>query len=247
VATSASPRQQSSQAKSAAPSQTRSAILPIGLATAGLAGLLIWLGSGGDELPSTTSEPPANVAPARPDTPGTPEIRALAPEAQPTAAAPALAAAPVDATDASATPSASAAASAAEPSAAAPSAAEPSAAAPSALASAAEPSAVPATPTAPSRAEAGAEAPPPGSTPSTAEPFASDEGLTAGPITTVYMAPDCAELYRRGKRVGRSGVRVMIPEGKKRTFEVVCPGHGTRKLTLDGSRTEVMVGLRPKK
>ena len=61
------------------------------------------------------------------------------------------------------------------------------------------------------------------------------------------MAPDCAELYRRGKRVGRSGVRVMIPEGKRRTFEVVCPGHGTRKLTLDGNRKEVMVGLRPKK
>jgi hypothetical protein len=61
------------------------------------------------------------------------------------------------------------------------------------------------------------------------------------------MAPECAELYRRGKRVGRSGVRVMIPEGKKRHFEVVCPGHGTRKLTLDGTRNEVMVGLRPKK
>ena len=212
--------------------------MPIGLATAGLAGLLIWLGSGGDELPTTTPEPPANVAPARPETPGTPEIRAVAPEAQPAAAEPAQAA-PVDTTAATAAATAAApSASAAEPTASATaSAAEPTPAAEAA------PSAV--SPATPSRADA--ETPPPGSTPSTAEPFPSDEGLTAGPITTVYMAPDCAELYRRGKRVGRSGVRVMIPEGKKRTFEVVCPGHGTRKLTLDGGRKEVMVGLRPKK
>jgi hypothetical protein len=41
-------------------------------------------------------------------------------------------------------------------------------------------------------------------------------------------------------------VRVRIPEGKRRVFEVVCPGHGTRKLVLDGKREEVSIGLRPK-
>jgi hypothetical protein len=60
------------------------------------------------------------------------------------------------------------------------------------------------------------------------------------------MAPDCAELYRKGKRVGRSGVRVRTPAGQKRVFEVVCPGHMTRKLAIDGNRKEISIGLRRK-
>jgi hypothetical protein len=107
----------------------------------------------------------------------------------------------------------------------------------------------------PSTTEAGAPQPAPlGSTESatsadaeTSEPVPSDEGLLEGPVTQVFLAPDCAELYRKGKRVGRSGVRVRVPEGKKRVFEVVCPGHNTRKLTIDGSRPELTIGLRPKR
>jgi hypothetical protein len=218
--------------------------LPLGLATAAIAGLLVWLGSGLDDEPTTMAEPAAELAPAAPETPGTPELRPVLPEPaatvtaspEPALSAPSLTAeAALSAEPADTAPAAEASAATAEPSAAP--AAEASAAP---AATGAEPAA-----DAPGQAEASTDEVPKTATPSTSEPVPSDEGLTAGPITTVYMAPDCAVLYRRGKRVGRSGVRVMTPEGKRRAFEVVCPGHGTRKLTLDGTHKEVMVGLRP--
>jgi hypothetical protein len=215
--------------------------LLLGLATAALAGVLIWLGADDDEPPPV----PAPVTAVDRSPPRADEIRPAAepgPAALPTPAATPeagvgavdSAAAPVDVSPPSVESAAVANAPSASLTAAAPSADAPAKPAPSADA-----------PDAAGR-EARSDAAPSPESPATGEPVPSDEGLTTGPVTTVYMAPACAELYRGGKRVGRSGVRVRTPEGKRRVFEVVCPGHGTRKLTLDGSRKEVMVGLRPK-
>jgi hypothetical protein len=223
-----------------APSHTRSAILPLGIATGVIAGLLLWLGSGTDEpMPME----PETAAQAPVDTPGVPAIHAVhEPKAEQPAAT--VTAAPETAP---AEPAATASAEAtAAPSAAAPLDAAPSASAePTPTTSAAvSPEAAPPTPATPEGAASAADAAPPPAADSS-EPVPSDEGLLEGPVTQVFMAPDCAELYRKGKRIGRSGVRVRVPEGKKRVFEVVCPGHNTRKLTLDGNRKEVTIGLRP--
>jgi len=243
-ATSAAPK---APTPSSAPSQTRSAILPLGLATAGIAGLLLWLGSGSDEPPPLAPEVAVH-APAH--LPGTPaiqgtaaEVKADEPAADTAGAATVATAAAEPSPAAEAAPSAEVAPSAetneaeAAPGAAAPASAEPANAKPEASAEA------------PPAAEAtAATEPAPSETPAPADsagPIPSDEGLLEGPVTQVFMAPDCAELYRKGKRVGRSGVRVRVPEGQKRVYEVVCPGHNTRKLTLDGSRKEVNIGLRP--
>jgi hypothetical protein len=239
------PKQSSAPAKAAtpsnAPSQTRSAILPLGIATAVIAGLLLWLGSGNDE-PLPMEPETATQAPA--DTPGAPELHAVnQPKAeQPKAEEPPTteAAAPAASAEATAEPAASAST---EGEAAPAPSAEP--APPASAAEAAEAaSAVPAAPAAPEPATSAAADPTPAPADSS-EPIPSDEGLLEGPVTQVFMAPDCAELYRKGKRIGRSGVRVRVPEGKRRFYEVVCPGHNTRKLTIDGSRKEVSIGLRP--
>lgn len=208
-----------------------------------IAGLLLWLGSGNDEpLPME----PETAAQAPVDTPGAPAIhavnepRAEEPKAEtPPATEPATPAASAEAT---AEPTASA--STETEAAPAPSAepAPPASAAETAEAVSAAPAAPPA-PAAPEPAPSAADPVPAPADPS--EPIPSDEGLLEGPVTQVFMAPDCAELYRKGKRIGRSGVRVRVPEGKRRFYEVVCPGHNTRKLTIDGSRKEVSIGLRP--
>jgi hypothetical protein len=212
--------------------------LPLGLGLAAIAGLMLWLGSNENDEPAAAPEPPAlsEQIPQRPEEslPSTePEARAVPAELRPAVTAAAAETAPATAEDEAPTPAATASD---EP---APSATAPSAAA-SVAARADEANAGDAAKTGAS------ETPPQTPTPSAGEPVPSDEGLTEGPVTTIYMAPDCAELYRKGKRVGRSGVRVRTPEGKKRVYEVVCPGHGTRKLTLDGSHKELMIGLRRK-
>ncbi len=220
-----------------APSHTRSAILPLGIATAVIAGLLLWLGSGDDEpLPME----PETAAQAPVDAPEAPAIHAVnEPKAeQPPTTETAVPAATAEATaEPAATPSTEAeAAPSAEPA--------PPASAVSAAETADAAEAAPAAPAAPEAATSAAADPAPAPADSS-EPIPSDEGLLEGPVTQVFMAPDCAELYRKGKRVGRSGVRVRVPEGKRRFYEVVCTGHNTRKLTIDGSRKQVSIGLRP--
>jgi hypothetical protein len=218
-----------------ASSHTRSAILPLGIATGVIAGLLLWLGSGTDEpMPME----PETAAQAPVDTPGVPAIHAVhEPKAEQPAAT--VTAAPETA------PAEPAATGSAEATAA-PGAAAPLDAAPSASAEPTPTTSAATSPEAasPKGAASAADSAPPAAAESS-EPVPSDEGLLEGPVTQVFMAPDCAELYRKGKRIGRSGVRVRVPEGKKRVFEVVCPGHNTRKLTLDGNRKEVTIGLRP--
>lgn len=83
----------------------------------------------------------------------------------------------------------------------------------------------------------------------TAEPTASaappsPEG--GEPIRVVIsVKPPQARLFYRGKEVGHPPVTVEIEPGKRRSYEVALPGFMTRKVVIDGSKTEVQVGLRP--
>ncbi len=88
-------------------------------------------------------------------------------------------------------------------------------------------SAAPASAGAPSTAEAVAAAPAP--------------GVQRITITTV---PPKAKFFHFGKEVGTSPFVVDLPPGEKRAYEVWLPGHITRKVLVDGSKTDISIGLR---
>jgi hypothetical protein len=116
-----------------------------------------------------------------------------------------------------------------------------------------------ATASAPPAAEASAAASiapsasaPPAASAAPAEPAttgnaASDPAPTAEGtrVVTVTMMPPDARLFWKGKSLGKSPVRIELPPGEKRRFEVGRPGYVTRRLVVDGSQSEVSIGLRP--
>lgn len=52
-----------------------------------------------------------------------------------------------------------------------------------------------------------------------------------------------AKFYRYGKQVGMNSLIVELAPGEKRAFEVDLPGYVSRKVVVDGSRSEVVVVL----
>jgi hypothetical protein len=68
---------------------------------------------------------------------------------------------------------------------------------------------------------------------------------TPGTITvTVNSVPPKALFYHFGKQVGVAPFVVQLQPGERHSYEVGLPGHITRKLVLDGTKTELTVGLR---
>jgi hypothetical protein len=62
----------------------------------------------------------------------------------------------------------------------------------------------------------------------------------------VKVRPAGARFYHKGKKMGGSPMRVELAPGEKRAFEVGHPDFVTRKVVIDGSEPEVIVGLHPK-
>ncbi len=60
----------------------------------------------------------------------------------------------------------------------------------------------------------------------------------------VNIYPPGAEIYRKGRRVGRGGDEIEIPKGERWLFVVVLDGYVPRKLILDGTESVVNLGLR---
>ncbi len=56
--------------------------------------------------------------------------------------------------------------------------------------------------------------------------------------------PPKALFYHYGKQVGVAPFVVQLQPGERHAYEVGLPGHITRKLVLDGTKTEITVGLR---
>lgn len=80
---------------------------------------------------------------------------------------------------------------------------------------------------------------------SVAEPAASAEPASTGETVRVLVrsAVSGAKFYRYGKQVGLNSVVVELSPGEKRAFEVDLPGYVSRKVVVDGSRSEVVVIL----
>jgi hypothetical protein len=52
-------------------------------------------------------------------------------------------------------------------------------------------------------------------------------------------------MFWKGKEVGTTPFVLELPAGQRRSFELGKPGFITRKLVIDGSKTDITVGLRP--
>lgn len=86
-------------------------------------------------------------------------------------------------------------------------------------------------------------------TPTAAEsaaPAASAAPPEGTRVVIVTISPPQARLFRKGKPVGSSPVRIELgPDEKRRSFEVGAPGWRTRKLVVDGTKPEIFIGLKP--
>lgn len=78
-----------------------------------------------------------------------------------------------------------------------------------------------------------------------AEPVAAASAAPAGVTrVTITSSPPKAKFYHYGKEVGTAPFVVDLQPGEKHAYEVWLPGHVTRKVLVDGSKTELKVGLR---
>jgi hypothetical protein len=59
----------------------------------------------------------------------------------------------------------------------------------------------------------------------------------------VKSRPTGAKVLRRGKEIGRTPLTIQIGRGEHRIFEVGSLAFGTRRISLDGEKTEVMVNI----
>jgi len=64
---------------------------------------------------------------------------------------------------------------------------------------------------------------------------------------TVQAKPAGAKFLVAGKEVAETVLNLELPVGQKRTFEVILEGYATRKLVVDGSKSEMLIVMMPEK
>jgi hypothetical protein len=84
-------------------------------------------------------------------------------------------------------------------------------------------------------------APAPSAAPSDGAP-----GANAGIIRiNVDSKPPGARLFWKGKEVGTTPFVLELQPGERHAYELGLPGYTTRKVVIDGSKTDINIGLRP--
>jgi len=63
-------------------------------------------------------------------------------------------------------------------------------------------------------------------------------------MVTFKSLPPKARFYHFGKEVGTAPFTLEFKPGERHSYEVGLPGYTTRKVTVDGSKPEIVVGLR---
>jgi serine/threonine-protein kinase len=61
----------------------------------------------------------------------------------------------------------------------------------------------------------------------------------------VVSEPSGARMFWKGKEVGTTPFTLEFPAGERHAYEIGLPGYTTRKVVIDGSKTEISIGLRP--
>lgn len=117
---------------------------------------------------------------------------------------------------------------------------------PTAAASAAE------SPSAPSEASASAapaaeSASPPAAADSAPAPAASASAAPSADTeirrVTIKSKPPKVRFFHFGKQVGVTPFVLELKPGERHAYEAGLPGYGTRKVVIDGSKPEVLIGL----
>jgi hypothetical protein len=57
--------------------------------------------------------------------------------------------------------------------------------------------------------------------------------------------PPGARMFWRGKEVGTTPFVLELKPGEKHAYELGFPGYTTRKVVVDGYKSEIRIGLRP--
>ena len=69
---------------------------------------------------------------------------------------------------------------------------------------------------------------------------------TAGVIRIqVESDPPGARMFWKGKEVGTTPFVLQLQPGERHAYELGLPGYTTRKVVIDGSKTDIKIGLRP--
>lgn len=69
----------------------------------------------------------------------------------------------------------------------------------------------------------------------------------AGTLVPVRIQsdPPGARMFRKGKEVGTTPFTLEFPAGERFSYELGLPGYITRKVVIDGSKSEITIGMRP--
>jgi hypothetical protein len=61
----------------------------------------------------------------------------------------------------------------------------------------------------------------------------------------VTSEPPGARMFWKGKEVGTTPFVLELQPGEKHAYEMGLPGYTTRKVVIDGSKTDISIGMRP--
>ena len=61
---------------------------------------------------------------------------------------------------------------------------------------------------------------------------------------TVKSRPGKVRFFHFGKQVGVTPFVLEFKPGERHAYEAALPGYGTRKVVIDGSKPEIMIGLK---
>jgi hypothetical protein len=83
-------------------------------------------------------------------------------------------------------------------------------------------------------------------TPATSAAAAADRA-PIGDLKRIRIAsdPPGARMFWRGKEVGTTPFTLELQPGEKHSYELGLPGYVTRKVVIDGSKSEISIGMKP--
>jgi hypothetical protein len=107
------------------------------------------------------------------------------------------------------------------------------------------PAEVPSQPESPAASAVAAPAEPAAAQPSAGAPAGGASAESPETIAVlINIRPEGTQLFCKGKAVGKTPFTIEIPQGQRRICEAVNPGFVTRKVILDGSKTEISFGMK---
>jgi hypothetical protein len=76
---------------------------------------------------------------------------------------------------------------------------------------------------------------------------ATGNAAPVGDLKRIRVAsdPPGARMFWRGKEVGTTPFTLELQPGEKHSYELGLPGYVTRKVVIDGSKSEVSIGMKP--